>query len=253
MAARYSLRIAHYISCCIICVICLLILLSYTSLATTSLQLLRPLKLRENNRYRTFLSPHVVYFTGRHLIYALVALLCEVVLVIGLPLLLLFEPLMKKKITLTRIKPLLDQFQGCYKDKYRWFAAYYLICRQVIILIVYVGNANYCNMLFYLQTAYIIIAMIHIWIQPYKNIFLNILGGIFLLTLVLVVSLNAFSVSLSSAVEGLAIVLVLLPLLVYFFVAAYKLVGRYINKESLLTMYGRNEADEPTEISLTHA
>ena len=97
MAARYSLRIAHYISRCIICVIFLLILLSYTSLATTSLQLLRPLKLKENNRYRTFLSPHVICFTGRHLMYALVALLCEVVLVIGLPLLLLFEPLIKKK------------------------------------------------------------------------------------------------------------------------------------------------------------
>ena len=237
-AARCSLKITHYISRCIIPVICLLILLSYTSLASTSLQLLRPLTFRDIKKVRTFLSPKIIYFTDRHLIYALIALLCEVVLVM-LPLFLLFEPLIKKKITLTRIKPLLDQFQGCYKDNYSWFAAYYLICRQVIILIVYVGNTNYYNMLFYLQTACIIIAMVHTWIQPYKDEFLNVLDGIFLLILVLVVSLNTFSASLSSAVEGLAIVLVLLPLLVYLFVAACKLISKYINTETLFNSWHR--------------
>ena len=210
--------------------ICLLILLSYTSLASTSLQLLRLLTFRDIDETRTFLSPEIKYFTDRHLLYATVALLCEVLL-IGLLLLLLFEPLIRRKITLTRIKPLLDQFQDCFKDKCHWFAAYYLICRQVIILIVYVGNSNYYNMLFYLQTACIIIAMIHFWFQPYKNGLLNVLDGIFLHTLVLVVSLNAFSVSLSSAVEGLAIALVLLPLLVYLFVAFFKLIGRYVTQE----------------------
>ena len=250
-AARYSMRIAQFISRCVIRVICLLILLSYTSLASTSLRLLRPLPFTDIDETRTFLSPEIKYFTDRHLVYAIVALFCEALL-IGLLLLLLFEPLIRKKITLTRIKPILDQFQGCFKDKYHWFAAYYLICRQVIILIVYVGNSNYDNMLFYLQTACIIIAMIHFWFQPYRNRFLNVLDGIFLLTLVLVVSLNAFSVTLSSAVEGLAIVLVLSPLLLYLFIAVFKLIGRNIIKEKLFHKYGKNEANGLNEISLRY-
>jgi len=231
IAARYSLRIARYISRCIIRVISLLMLLSYTSLASTSLQLLRPLTFNDVDEVRTILSPEIKYFTGRHLIYAIVALLCEV-LVIGLPLLLLFEPLIRKKITLTRIKPLLDQFQGCFKDKHHWFAAYYLICRQVIILIVYVGNSNYYNMLFYLQTACIIIAMIHFWFQPYKNDLLNALDGIVLLMLVLVVNLNTFTF-FSSATAEIAIILVLLPLFLFLFIAFRQLIVNYMmNKKS---------------------
>ena len=88
------------------------------------------------------------------------AVICELVVGIGLPLLLLLEPVLSRKINFIRIKPLLDQLQGCYKDEYCWFAAYYLICRQVLFLIVYIFNSNYSNMLFYLQTACIVIAMI---------------------------------------------------------------------------------------------
>ena len=47
--------------------------------------------------------------------YGVVAILCELIIVIGLPLLLLLEPFLNRKINFVRIKPLLDQFQGCYK------------------------------------------------------------------------------------------------------------------------------------------
>ena len=239
VAARYSLRITHYISRCIIRVICLLILLSYTSLASTSLQLLRPLTFNDINDVHTFLSPEIKYFTGRHLIYAIIALFCEL-LVIGLPLMLLFEPLIRKKITLTRIKPLLDQFQGCFKDKHHWFAAYYLICRQVIILIVYVGNSNYYNMLFYLQTACIIIAMVHIWFQPYKSDLLNALDGIILMILVLVVNLNTFTF-LSSVTIEIGLILVLFPILLYLLIVIRQLVIRYARNKSYHGQYEMNE------------
>ncbi|XP_065890786.1 uncharacterized protein [Dysidea avara] len=49
LAARCSVRITVLVSRCIIRVICLLLLLSYTSLASTSLQLLRPLKFTDVN------------------------------------------------------------------------------------------------------------------------------------------------------------------------------------------------------------
>ena len=206
---------------CIIRVICLLLLLSYTSLASTSLQLLRPLTFNDVDEVRTYSSPDIKYFTGRHLAYAIVAIFCEVIIVIGLPLLLLLEPLLNRKINFVKIKPLLDQFQGCYKDKYRWFAAYYLICRQVIILIVYVGNGDYYNMIYGLQTGCVIIAMIHGWLQPYKNNLLNGLDEIILLILVLVVNLNLFPF-LSFISTNISLVLVVLPLLLVCFIAIRK-------------------------------
>ena len=165
VVARISPRLLKHVNRHIISVICILLLLAYTSLASTSLQLLRPLTFKDVDKVRTNSSPNIKYFSGRHLAYGIVAL----VFVIGLPLFLLLEPFLSRKANFVKIKPLIDPFQQCYKDKYRWFASYYLICRQVLILIPYIGNRNYYNMLYYLQTACIIIAMIHGYMQPYKS------------------------------------------------------------------------------------
>ena len=247
VVTRYSPRLAMFVSRCIICVICLLLLLSYTSIASTSLQLLRPLTFNDVDEVRTYSSPDIKYFTHRHLAYAIVAIFCEVIVVIGLPLFLLLEPILSRGINFVKIKPLLDQFRGCYKDKYRWFAAYYLICRQVIILIVYVGNGDYYNKLYYLQTACIIIAMIHGWVQPYKKKLVNGLDGVILLVLVLVVNLNTFTF-LSSISSQLSIILIILPLFLLSLIAIRKLLIRcYDRKKKTFYLYNpvgaNNEVD----------
>ena len=211
ITARCSARISVCISRCIIRVICLLILLSYTSIASTSLQLLLPLRFTDVKDWYTYSSPDIQYCHGRHIFYGVVAVICELIVGIGLPLLLLFEPVLSKKINFIKIKPLLDQFQGCYKDKYRWFAAYYLICRQVIFLIVYIFNSNYSNMLFYLQTTCVVIAIVHIWIQPYRNNFLNAFDGVMLLFIVLEVNVNI--TFLKDATTEISLIIVLLPLI----------------------------------------
>ena len=223
LAARCSVTIAVFVSRCIICVICLLILLSYTSLASTSLQLLRPLRFTDVDQVYTYASPHIRYFHGRHAFYGIVAVICELVVGIGLPLLLLLEPLLSRKINFIKIKPLLDQFQGCYKDKYRWFAAYYLICRQAIMLIVFVGNNDYYNMLFYLQTGLVVIVMIHMWLQPYQDESLNALDGLILLVMVLVVNINTFAF-LCNLTTALLVALVVIPLFLFCYVAIRKII-----------------------------
>ena len=207
ITTRHSFKIASIVSRCIIHVLCLLILLSYTSLASTSLQLLRPLHFDDVDGVYVYSSPSIKYFAGRHIPYGIIALLCELFIVIGLPLLLLLEPILQRKFNFIKIKPLIDQFQECYKDQYHWFAAYYLICRQVIIAIVYISNFN--NSLYYLQTACIIIVTIHVWIKPYKSDTLNRLDGEILLTMVLIVNLNTFTLSISSTT-----LIVVLPLFI---------------------------------------
>ena len=245
LVARVSPRLLMHVNRHVIGVICILLLLSYTSLASTSLQLLRPLTFNDIDEVSTYSSPDIKYFTGRHLVYSIVALLCEVIIVIGLPLLLLLEPLLSRKVNFVRIKPLMDPFQHCYKDKYRWFGAYYLICRQVLILIVYVGNRNYYNMLYYLQTACIIIAMIHGYIQPYKSHLLNGLDGLILLVVVLVVNLNTFPSFSLSVSSDLSVVLVILPFLLFCLTAITKFVSHYYKrKNKALPLLNPAEGDD---------
>ena len=253
LVARISPRLLMHVNRHIIGVICILLLLSYTSLASTSLQLLRPLTFNDVDEIRTYSSPDIKYFSGRHLVYAIVALLCEVIIVIGLPLFLLLEPLLSRKVNFVRIKPLVDPFQQCYKDKYRWFAAYYLICRQVLILIVYVGNRNYYDMLYYLQTACIIIAMIHGYIQPYKSNLLNGLDGLILLIVVLVVNLNTFPSFSSSVSSDLSVVLVILPLLLFCFTAIRQFLSHCYKRKTIASpLLNPAEGDDDHERRYVH-
>jgi len=98
LLARISYRFSAFVSRGIIHVVCFLLLLSYTSVATTSLLLLRSLTFDKVDRVYTYLSPDIEYFHGRHLPYVIVAVLCTVVIVTGLPLLLLLEPFLNHKI-----------------------------------------------------------------------------------------------------------------------------------------------------------
>ena len=140
--ARFSHRLSVFISRGIIQVICFLLLLSYTSVTVTSLLLVKYLKFSDVDKIYTYLSPDMEYFQGRHLIYGIIASLCIIFIVIGVPLILITEPFLNHKINFIRIKPLLDQFRGCHKNKYRWFAGYYMICRIVVITITVIFSSD---------------------------------------------------------------------------------------------------------------
>ena len=163
--ARRSRRLSFFISRGIIPFICFLLLLSYTSVATTSLLLMRSLAFLTVDKTYTYLSPDIEYFHGRHLVYGIIAILFTIAIVIGLLFLLLFEPFLNRKINFVKIKPLLDQFQGCYKDKYHCFAAYYMICRLMIIVIIIVNSPNNFTAHYLIITTCVIMALIHLLLK----------------------------------------------------------------------------------------
>ena len=214
LAAKCSRRVSLLISRGIIHVICLLLLLSYTSVTTTSLLLLKYSTFFGINKVYSFLSPDIKYFHGRHLAYGMIALLCTIVVVVGLPLLLLLEPLLNRKMNFIKIKPLLDQFQGCYKDKFRWFAAYYMICRLVIITINIVFTSNDFTGQYLLITVCAAIVLIHLMVKPYNATVLNILDGILLLFLVLTTVLLLTEFNESNSAIPVTLLLLILPLII---------------------------------------
>jgi len=214
LSARISYKFSSFVSRGIIRVICFLLLLSYTSVATTSLLLLRSLTFHEVDKVYTYLSPDIEYLHGRHLPYCVLAMLCSLIIVIGLPLLILIEPFVNHKINFTRIKPLLDQFKGCYKDKYRSFAAYYMTCRLVIILIIISNPSNDNSSQYLLIISNSILALIHVTLRPYEAYILNLFDG-FVLQLMIVVSMVPLIDYNSNVLLAFIFVLVILPLLAF--------------------------------------
>ena len=218
MAARKFSKLSSLVS---VRVICCLLLLSYTSLATTSLLLMRPLRFQDVDKVYTYVSPDVEYFHGRHKFYEIWAGL-SMLIVIGLPLLLGLEPFVNSKINFVKVKPLLDQFQCCYKGKYpNFFAAYYMICRLVIIIIIMVAPSSDFIYQYLLIAACVVIALIHHIFKPYHNQSLNRFDGTILQLLVLVSVLplvEFFDTTFNSnLISGIAFVLILLPSVIFFF------------------------------------
>ena len=233
--ARRSRRLSTFIGKGIIHVICCLLLLSYTSLASTSLLLMRPLTFNDVDEVYTYVSPDVEYFHGRHLVYAIVAMLFTIVIVIGLPLLLALEPFLNSKINFVKIKPLLDQFQGCYKDKYRYFAAYYMICRLLIITIIIANSSNGFIFHYLLIAASVIVDLVHQCFRPYSSSLLNVFDGVILHFLVLVsVSplVESFDSFNSNLLVGITLVLIILPALIFVTMSVM------INKEKIRKLPG---------------
>ena len=250
--ARHSRALSVFISRGIIRAVCFLLLLSYTSVATTSLLLLRSLTFADVDNVYTYLSPDIKYFRGRHLAYGITATILALLIVIGLPLLLLLEPFLNSKINFTRIKPLLDQFQGCYKDKYRWFAAYYMICRLITITIIIANLPEAFISRYLMITASTIISLIHLVVKPYVDNVLNMSDGAILHLMVLVTALplfEYFDTFDSSLVVGIAIVLVVLPSVL--FVVMKLLASKQTLNEAIkkilkrISLYNKAHEDAP--------
>ena len=182
---------------------------------------MRSLTFLEIDKVFTYLSPDIEYFHGRHLAYGIVALLCSVSIVSGLPLLLTLEPILNQKFNFVRIKPLLDQFQGCYKDNYRCFAGYYMICRLVIMTIVIGNSSNEFIASYVLIVACGIIALIHFTVKPYNNEILNKLDGIFLQMIVFIAALPLLDDFDSPVVISITFILVMLPLIIFIALILY--------------------------------
>ncbi|XP_065908052.1 uncharacterized protein [Dysidea avara] len=229
MFTRFSPRLSLFVSRAVIHVICFLLLLSYTSISSTSLLLIRPLTFTGVDKVYTYLSPNLEYFHGRHLMYGLVAILCGIVIAMGLPLVLTLEPFINHKINFTRFKPLLDQFQGCYKDRYRCFASYHMICRLIMIVTVNINtNSNTFITLYLLLGTCAVICIINATVQPYSCYVVNVVDSSILLIMMLDILLQMIGVSSGFATDtivAITFVLTVLPALIVSFV------GMLLNKQ----------------------
>ena len=157
------------------------------------------------------------YFEGKHLMYAVLAIIILVVIAILPPVLLLLYPNVLKLLQLCNLSehrlvlailkvtkinlllPLLDVFQGNFKDNLRFFAGLYFFYRLALLI-----PFSFCRNLYeYAVTAELVIVFIlcfHSVAQPYKQMKPNIINTLLFSNLATVNGLSAVMLVISQDV-----------------------------------------------------
>jgi hypothetical protein len=161
-----------------------------------------------------FWDGEIEYMTGKHLIYAILALLCLFLIIIPLPLILLFDGLILKiEYHITSrypyyheikpwtklhsfLKPLLDSFHGAFKDNYRFFAGIFFLYRVLIFIIFLITSSTGTAIQYYflLQVMFVIMIVIQTVFQPFES---NIHNKLSLLILSSMAIINAITLRLN--------------------------------------------------------
>ena len=225
--------------------ISIFLLISYTSLAETCTNILNPLTYWVTYPHRHLVVVAIQAYTPymhltQHLPYAIVAILVACVLVIPFTLFMLLAPWLAQHLNLVRLKPILDEYQGCYKNRYRWFAGLYLLARQFM----YATSPSSIGLdlsTYLQQLISVLLLTLHATVQPYKteSKWLNRVDTLLLLDLTLL-SLHVGSTATNSFYDsrnirhGIIIVMALFPcllLLAAIFFQVYKKVRPYCRRQ----------------------
>ena len=282
------------------------LVICYAQSVRVSFSLLIPLYIHvvDNSQHkerlliRVWFNGELPYFGTYHLRYALPALIT--LLTIGLvpPILLFSYPLINKilsvlglenqaliifishKIPIGSLKPLLDSFQGCFKDNLRFFAGLYFLYRWIILLS-YTLIKGFTVYYPTLSGILIFILTLHTICQPYIKRVHNVIDALLFANLLLITAISSFNynkklsevtkyqnATAPAIMQQILICLPLVPMAMYLMWKclircgclnktnkAKKLIpGRAIRlKEFVWTIRAENDSDlDSNEVSFTH-
>ena len=150
--------------------ICTIFVLCYTDITSISLKILRFANVGSKNVL--YANGSIEYFSGKHLYYGIIAVLVILLFVIPFPLILLFRPYLTNTVrpvlNLNRWTPFFDALQSCFKDHYRWCAAFYFSCRLgILVIYTYMPPGPAKRLL--LEGVCILILLTFALLKPYKE------------------------------------------------------------------------------------
>ena len=220
------------------------LILSYTQYTVTSFQILARLPLygegEEILSYVVSLQGSLEYFGAGHLPYAIPAVFVLLLLSLPPPLLLISYPLLwkiKGKLIshvqiaetenettvwpIRKLLPLIDSFQGVFRDNRRMFAGLLFLWR-VILAAIFAFLSNLHEFFLLTQIALLCLFTIHAVARPYKRCLFNIIDLLMLANMSIINALTWYIFNTSSfggdrqsieAVISIKIILMYLPLL----------------------------------------
>ncbi|KAK3755583.1 hypothetical protein QZH41_005963 [Actinostola sp. cb2023] len=179
--------------------LCTLFVLCYTNITSISLKILYPAYI--GDRTVMFMDGEMDFFKGRHIAYAIIAIIYLVLVVIPCPLILMFTPfftkILRPIVNVNTLKPYYDAFQGCFKDHYRWCSAFYFVCRLYLLLVsTYMPSGPWKRAL--LEDSCMVMLAVFVYLKPYKEEYtwLNLLDAVLLCNLGI---MTIFSTALQNA------------------------------------------------------
>ena len=142
--SRYSVTVSKLIGRNAVPVLATLFQLSYTKLLRTVIEAVSSITIRDESgttHLQWLMDGNVSFLTGKHAVLFCMALLSVLLYVLPLTLLTLLAPLLQARSRypllrwVVRIKPLLDAYQGPYKDKYRHWTGVMLAMRLLLFTV----------------------------------------------------------------------------------------------------------------------
>ena len=238
-----------------------LLIISYAQCAKVSFQILSATILQgedlQDKEKVVFLSGKTQFFSDDHLPYAIPALFVLLLTAVPPAILIAYPALTKHCGTFSctmcykaeeqegvrfvsqwrsRMMPLFDSFQSCFKDNCRYFAGLYFIYRLAFSMAFAFADTK-MEFYFSLEVIIIVILALHAIVQPYQNRFYNIVDAAIFADLAIINGLSLYNVhwtqfpSLSgdslTVSSSIQTVLIYLPLLYIAFMIVLKISVRF--------------------------
>ena len=203
--ARHSPKLVGRIQQSPLQAMCLLMFVLFWSLASTAISVITPVYLSGVEGARVHLQPDLPYLSGGHIPLWIILVMILLVLY-SIVLVLTFSHFLN----LHKFKPVLDEFQSCYEDSYRWYGGLYFILWTILQVL----NLASSYQLF--QTFIIVLTVTHCLLQPYCKKWLNTMDGVLLgclsITSCLVLNDTSLFFSTNTVTKVLVYMSVMVPL-----------------------------------------
>ena len=165
---------------------CTLLVLCYSTLAKVSMDILRPSKV--GDKIVVFYQGTETYFGSYHSYFAVPALLILFFIVIPFPFILMFTPFFTQHLRfLANVRPIFNTFQSCFKERYKWYAAFYFFSRCIFLLFATFIPYGAVKALF-MQITCVLVLTVHVLKWPYSEQYnwVNRVDGVILTTLTII-------------------------------------------------------------------
>ena len=210
--SRYSTRISKLSGSNTVSVLATLFLLSYAKLLRTIVDTISFTTLTDQHGDTSFvwlLDGNRPAMKGGHIALVVISVITMAAFVLPFTTLVLLAPCLQARSghhllrRVNKIKPLLDAYQGPYKDKFRYWTGLTLVLRIALVAI-FGGNALGNPRINLFAVIIVVLVLTNNGNRVYKKTWLNLLESFFLLNLGIISAATLFLKSLS--VEGLSVV-----------------------------------------------
>ena len=164
---------------------CTILVLSYSGIVNVTFKQLNPVYIC--SEWRVYMTAGLKFFKGEHIIHASLAIVVLLLVVVPFPIMLSHSSFFTNRSRLfSRISmPLLDVLKSCYHPKRSWFAAYYIVCRLIAVLLhTFIPEINARHKI--LQIFCVTVLLLFLYLKPYKSDILTKIDTFFLSFLVII-------------------------------------------------------------------